>query len=145
MQSRGPQPCKRREIGGGDATGITERVDRARVARGQGDARGERFRRTVHTLQGRTIEAQGQAVGGQALLRLRELTGERQELVELRATLEEARHGLGTGDDARDSDLRDSTVGEQRPDDTPPMWLARPPRVVPVPRPRRETPKERAS
>jgi nitrogen-specific signal transduction histidine kinase len=57
--------------------------------------RGERFRRTVHTLQGRTIEAQGQAVGGQALLRLRELTGERQELVELRATLEEARHGLG--------------------------------------------------
>ncbi|MFH6784202.1 MULTISPECIES: sensor histidine kinase [Methylobacterium] len=56
--------------------------------------RGERFRRTVHTLQGRTIEAQGQAVGGQALLRLRELTGERRELVELRATLDEARHGL---------------------------------------------------
>ncbi len=56
--------------------------------------RGERFRRTVHTLQGRTVEAQGQAVGGQALLRLRELTGERRELVALRATLEEARHGL---------------------------------------------------
>ncbi|GJD47638.1 Sensor protein DivL [Methylobacterium crusticola] len=56
--------------------------------------RGERFRRTVRTLHGRTVEAQGQAVGGRALLRLRELTGERQELVELRATLEEARHGL---------------------------------------------------
>ncbi|QRE75847.1 sensor histidine kinase [Methylobacterium aquaticum] len=56
--------------------------------------RGERFRRTVHTLHGRTVEAQGQAVGGQALLRLRELTGERRELVELRANLEETRHGL---------------------------------------------------
>ncbi|WP_407519664.1 sensor histidine kinase [Methylobacterium oryzisoli] len=70
-----------------DAAALDAAVDTLR-------SRGERFRLTVRTLGGRTVEAQGQAVGGRALLRLRELTGERQELVELRAALQEARAGL---------------------------------------------------
>ncbi|MFE1599367.1 ATP-binding protein [Methylobacterium sp. ID0610] len=70
-----------------DAAALDAAVDTLR-------SRGERFRLTVRTLGGRTVEAQGQAVGGRALLRLREITGERQELLELRATLLEARSSL---------------------------------------------------
>ncbi|MGU3536519.1 ATP-binding protein [Methylobacterium sp. A54F] len=57
-------------------------------------ARGTSFRLTLRSQAGRSIEAQGQAVAGRALLRLRETTEERQEIAELRETLEEARRGL---------------------------------------------------
>ena len=52
--------------------------------------RGTGFRMNLRSLAGRYIEAQGGAVGGRALLRLRETTEERRELIELRGTLEEA-------------------------------------------------------
>ena len=56
--------------------------------------RGTGFRMNLRSLAGRFIEAQGQAVSGRALLRLRETTEERRELIELRHTLEEAKRGL---------------------------------------------------
>ena len=56
--------------------------------------RGTGFRTNLRSLAGRFIEAQGQAVGGRALLRLRETTEERRELIELRHTLDEAKRGL---------------------------------------------------
>ena len=56
--------------------------------------RGTGFRMNLRSLAGRFIEAQGQAVGGRALLRLRETTEERRELIELRHRLEEAKRGL---------------------------------------------------
>ena len=46
-------------------------------------ARGVSFAMTVTTLTGRVIEAEGQIVGGRAILRLREVTGARYELAEL--------------------------------------------------------------
>jgi nitrogen-specific signal transduction histidine kinase len=56
--------------------------------------RGTGFRMNLRSLAGRYIEAQGSAVGGRALLRLRETTEERRELIELRGTLDEAKRGL---------------------------------------------------
>ncbi|GJE28711.1 sensor histidine kinase [Methylobacterium organophilum] len=56
--------------------------------------RGTAFRLTLRGLSGRFVEAQGQAVSGRAMLRLRETTEERRELVELRAILDEARRSL---------------------------------------------------
>ncbi len=53
--------------------------------------RGTPFRLTLHSLSGHFIEAQGQAVGGRAILRLRETTGEHRELIEMRGRLEAAR------------------------------------------------------
>ena len=38
------------------------------------------------TLDGRTVEADGQVIGGRAILRLRELSGVKHELAELDAT-----------------------------------------------------------
>lgn len=56
-------------------------------------ATGEAFAMTVPTLAGRSVEAAGRVVGGQAILRLRELSGVRRELAESalrqRAALEE--------------------------------------------------------
>jgi signal transduction histidine kinase len=57
-------------------------------------ARGTGFRLSLRTQDGRFVEAHGQALTGRALLRLRETTEERRELIDLRLTLEEARRGL---------------------------------------------------
>ncbi len=46
-------------------------------------ARGVSFAMTVTTLAGRIIEAEGQAIGGRAILRLREVSGIKYELAEL--------------------------------------------------------------
>ena len=59
-------------------------------------SKGTGFRLDLHGLTGRSIDAQGLAVAGRALLRLRETTRERRELVELRETLEDARRGLSS-------------------------------------------------
>ena len=48
-------------------------------------ARGVSFAMTVTTQEGRVIEADGQVVGGRAILRLREVTGIKYELAELSA------------------------------------------------------------
>ncbi len=56
--------------------------------------RGTAFRALVHTPSGRLCEAEGRAVSGRALLRLREITGERRELASTRVALEEAHRGL---------------------------------------------------
>jgi len=71
-----------------DAGALDEAVEALRV-------RGTAFRITLHSLSGRFVEAQGQAVGGRALLRLRETTEERRSLIESRATVDEARRALG--------------------------------------------------
>ncbi len=47
-------------------------------------ARGEGFRLSLTNLQGRCLEAEGRAVGGRAVLRIRDISGERQELQSLR-------------------------------------------------------------
>jgi PAS domain-containing protein len=46
-------------------------------------ARGVSFAITVATLDGRIIEAKGQVIGGRAILRMREVSGAKQELAEL--------------------------------------------------------------
>ena len=46
-------------------------------------ARGEAFRRIVRTLGGAFVEADGKAVGGRAVLRMRDVTGDRLELAQL--------------------------------------------------------------
>ncbi|HEV7440620.1 MAG TPA: PAS-domain containing protein [Methylobacterium sp.] len=70
-----------------DATELEAAVESLRV-------RGTGFRLNLRSQSGRSIDAQGQAVAGRALLRLRETTEERRELMELRETLDEARRGL---------------------------------------------------
>jgi signal transduction histidine kinase len=45
--------------------------------------RGEGFSQTLTTLQGRPIEAQGRAIGGRAVLRLKDASGVKRDLVEL--------------------------------------------------------------
>ncbi len=47
-------------------------------------ARGEGFRMGLVTLTGRHLEAQGRAVGGRAVLRIRDVSGDRLELTQLR-------------------------------------------------------------
>ena len=56
-------------------------------------ARGESFSMPLMTLAGRAIEADGRAIGGQAVLRLRDVSGLKRELAELNA-----RHEKLTGD-----------------------------------------------
>jgi signal transduction histidine kinase len=51
-------------------------------------ARGEAFAMTLTTVSGRPIEAQGRAVGGRAVLRLKDASGIKRELVELVARYE---------------------------------------------------------
>ncbi|WP_336485926.1 sensor histidine kinase [Methylobacterium nigriterrae] len=70
-----------------DAAALEAAVETLRV-------RGAGFRLNLRSQSGRSIDAQGQAVAGRALLRLRETTEERRELIELRETLDEARRGL---------------------------------------------------
>jgi len=53
--------------------------------------RGEAFRLTLLGLTGRRYDAEGRAVGGRALLRLREISGDRLELIGLRERLEESK------------------------------------------------------
>ncbi len=48
-------------------------------------ARGEAFDLQLATLSGRTLEAQGRAIGGRAVLRLRDVSGLRRELADLQA------------------------------------------------------------
>ena len=50
-------------------------------------ARGEKFSTTVTTLAGRPIEAEGQVVGGRAILRLKDVSGVKRELAELLGAL----------------------------------------------------------
>ncbi|WP_375466209.1 ATP-binding protein [uncultured Methylobacterium sp.] len=57
-------------------------------------SRGSSFRMSLRSQSGRSIEAQGQAVAGRALLRLRETTEDRRQVAELRETLDDARRGL---------------------------------------------------
>jgi signal transduction histidine kinase len=56
-------------------------------------ARGVSFAMTVTTLAGRIVEAEGQVIGGRAILRLREVSGIKYELAEL------TRHHQQQGDD----------------------------------------------
>ncbi|MEA1834537.1 PAS-domain containing protein [Methylobacterium durans] len=70
-----------------DAAALEAGVETLRV-------RGTGFRLNLRSQSGQSVEAQGQAVAGRALLRLRETTEERRELMELRETLDEARRGL---------------------------------------------------
>ncbi len=56
--------------------------------------RGTGFRMALRGQDGRYFEAQGQALAGRALLRLRETSEERRQLNELRHKLDEAKRGL---------------------------------------------------
>ena len=59
-------------------------------------ARGTGFHLALWSQAGSSIEAQGRAVAGRALLRLRETSREQREIVELRETLDETRRGLSS-------------------------------------------------
>jgi signal transduction histidine kinase len=65
----------------GKASAIEHAVDALR-------ARGEAFAMTLTTLGGHPIEAQGRAIGGRAVLRLKDASGVKRELVELVARYE---------------------------------------------------------
>ena len=60
----------------GKATAMERAVEALR-------ARGEAFAMTLTTLAGQPIEAQGRAIGGRAVLRLKDASGVKRELVEL--------------------------------------------------------------
>ena len=62
-----------------EQAGAMERAVEALRSRGQG------FALAATTLSGRHIEAEGRAIGGRAVLRLREVSGVRRELIELAA------------------------------------------------------------
>lgn len=75
----------------GDAAAIDTALDRLRE-------RGEAFRLTLKTARDRYVDAEGRALGGRAILRLRDITGERlermrssQELVRVREDLKNLR------------------------------------------------------
>ena len=61
--------------------------DAQRVERGIAALRsgGDPFRLTLTTLAGRHVEAEGRAIGGQAVVRLRDISGIKQELAEVEA------------------------------------------------------------
>jgi hypothetical protein len=65
----------------GKASAMEHAVDALR-------ARGEAFAMTLTTLGGHPIEAQGRAIGGRAVLRLKDASGVKRELVELVARYE---------------------------------------------------------
>jgi len=68
------------------AFGTWLRPDRAAEMERMADAlraRGQSFELTVTTLNGRIVEADGQVIGGRAILRLREVTGVKYKLAEL--------------------------------------------------------------
>lgn len=56
--------------------------------------RGESFRLTARTLSGRFIDVEGRTIGGRAILRLRDITGDRAELLVARTDLLAARNDL---------------------------------------------------
>ena len=64
-------------LGAADASGIDAALQRLRE-------RGEGFRMTLKTNAGRFIDAEGRALGGRAILRLRDVTGERAELMKMK-------------------------------------------------------------
>ncbi|WP_430912041.1 ATP-binding protein [Methylobacterium sp. sgz302541] len=72
-----------------DAAALEEAVEALR-------ARGTSFHACLNSQSGHSIDAQGLAVAGRALLRLRETTRENRELFELRETLDDARRGLAS-------------------------------------------------
>jgi signal transduction histidine kinase len=63
---------------------LGQKVDRLRD-------RGEAFRLTLMGLSGRHFDAEGRAIGGRAVLRLREVSGDRLELIGLRERYAESR------------------------------------------------------
>ncbi|MDX7953567.1 PAS-domain containing protein [Lichenihabitans sp. Uapishka_5] len=85
-------PMPRRILGFGawlppeSAQALDHAVDRLR-------ARGEAFRMAIRTKTGRHMEAEGRAMGGRAILRLRDVSGDRLELTRLRE-----QHGRVVGD-----------------------------------------------
>jgi signal transduction histidine kinase len=85
-------PAPRRVLGFGawltpaDARELEHRVDRLRQ-------NGEAFRLPLLGLTGRHFDADGRAVGGTAVLRIREVSGDRLELIKLRE-----RHALSVAD-----------------------------------------------
>jgi signal transduction histidine kinase len=64
-------------LGAADASAIEADLQRLRD-------RGEGFRMTLKTNAGRFIDAEGRALGGRAILRLRDVTGERAELMKVK-------------------------------------------------------------
>ena len=64
-------------LGAADASGIDAALQRLRE-------RGEGFRMTLKTNAGRFIDAEGRALGGRAILRMRDVTGERAELMKMK-------------------------------------------------------------
>jgi signal transduction histidine kinase len=82
-------PAPRRVLGFGSwltpasAAGLERALDRLRE-------RGEAFRQTLIGLTGRHFDAEGRAVGGRAVLRIREISGDRLELINLRLRFDEA-------------------------------------------------------
>jgi signal transduction histidine kinase len=56
--------------------------------------RGGAFRQVAHTLSNRFIDVEGRTIGGRAILRLRDVTGDRAELLKIRAELAAARSDL---------------------------------------------------
>jgi len=64
-------------LGAADASAIEAALQRLRE-------RGEAFRMTLKTNAGRFIDAEGRALGGRAILRLRDVTGERAELMKIK-------------------------------------------------------------
>ncbi len=67
-------------LGPGDAQLFDAVVDRLKAS-------GEGFRRVLRTTGGRFVEAEGRVSGGRAVLRLREVTGDRNALLEAEASL----------------------------------------------------------
>ncbi|MEZ0172481.1 PAS-domain containing protein [Microvirga sp. TS319] len=56
--------------------------------------RGEAFRQVAHTLFNRFIDVEGRTIGGRAILRLRDVTGDRADLLKTRAELATSRSDL---------------------------------------------------
>ena len=73
---------------------LLARAGRCRPRRGALDQlrqRGEGFRLTARTLAHAFIDAEGRTIGGRAILRLRDVTGDRAELLRARSELAAAR------------------------------------------------------
>ena len=86
----GPAPQRMLSFGSWLEAATAQRLEQS-VAKLRGEGRG--FVMTLTTRAGRPIEAEGRAVGGRAILRLRDVSGIERELVDLAA-----RHDRLTGD-----------------------------------------------
>jgi signal transduction histidine kinase len=71
----------------GDAAAVETALDQLKQ-------RGEIFRLTARTLTNRFIDVEGRTIGGRAILRLRDITGDRAELLKARSDLLSARGDL---------------------------------------------------